>query len=403
VSVFDQLVGQEPVVSQLQHTAEAARRVVDGDDAGRSSMTHAWLFTGPPGSGRSVAARAFAAALQCTDAGPAGCGHCDACAQALGGTHVDVSVVVPEGLSIKIGDAANPEVGTARYIVAHGSRRPSSGRWLVTVIEDADRLTEDASNALLKAVEEPPPRGVMLLCAPSVDDVSATIRSRCRLAQLRTPPIDAVVKMLVESGVDPAMASFAAKAAQGHIGRARRLATDEDARRERSEVLALPRSLSGVGAAMIAAKNLVEAADSESARLTAGRDETEKASLATALGAGATGKGLTGGTPRGGAGALKELEKRQKSRGTRTARDALDRALVDLAAFYRDVLQLQLGTGASAVHTDLGEQASTIARATTPESTLRRIDAVLACRTALEANVAPLLAVEAMALQLRTG
>jgi len=387
--VFAQLVGQDAVSAELQHAAEHSE-----------AMTHAWLFTGPPGSGRSVAARAFGAALQCPDAG---CGHCEACGQALGGTHVDVSVVVPEGLSIKIGDAGRPDHGTARWIVAHGQRRPSAGRWMVTVIEDADRLTEDAANALLKAIEEPPPRGVVLLCAPSVDDVPATIRSRCRLAQLRTPPVDAVVAMLVGDGVDAAMATFAARAAQGHIGRARRLATDEQARRERRDVLALPRSLSGVAAALTAARDLVDAAESESARLITGRDESERTSLATALGAGATGKGYTGGTPRGGAGALKELEKRQKSRGTRTQRDALDRALVDLAAFYRDVLQVQLATGADLVHVDLAEQTATIARATSPEATLRRIDAVLDCRVAVDANVAPLLAVEALALSLRTA
>ena len=199
------------------------------------------------------------------------------------------------------------------------------------------------------------------------------------------------------------MAAFAARAAQGHIGRARRLATDEEARRERRDVLALPRSLQGVASALTATKDLVDAASAEAARLTERRDAEEKDALSTALGAGATGKGFTGGTPRGGAGALKDLEKRQKSRGTRTSRDALDRALVDLAAFYRDVLLLQLGTGTALVHADLAEQAATIARATTPESTLRRIDAVLHCREAVDANVAPLLAVEAMALALRTG
>ena len=158
-----------------------------------------------------------------------------------------------------------------------------------------------------------------------------------------------------------------------------------------------------MGAALTAARDLVDAAQDESSRLTSGRDEQEKQSLSTALGAGATGKGYTGGTPRGGAGALKELEKRQKSRGTRTSRDALDRALVDLAAFYRDVLVVQLGAGAPLVHVDLAEQTASIARATSPEATLCRIDAVLSCRTALEANVAPLLAVEAMALALRAG
>jgi DNA polymerase-3 subunit delta' len=398
VSVFDDLVGQERVVEQLRAAATEAGRVVAGD-RGSGAMTHAWLFTGPPGSGRSIAARAFAAALQCPSGG---CGQCVDCMQARGGTHVDVSLVVPEGLSIKVGEDEN-EVGSARYLVARLHRRPTRGRWLVTVIEDADRLTDEAANALLKSVEEPPPRGVLLLCAPSVEDLLPTIRSRCRLVALRTPPSDAVARVLVErDGVDPAMAAFAAQAAQGHIGRAKRLATDEEARRERRDVLSLPRSLQGVGSALSAAADLVDAAKHEADTLTKGRDAAEKESLSTALGVGATGKGVTGGA-RGSAGAFKELEKRQKSRATRTQRDALDRALVDLAAFYRDVLQLQLGTGTPLVHGDLGDQAATIARATTPESTLRRIDAVLACRQALDANVAQLLAVEAMALALRTG
>lgn len=395
MSVFDDLVGQERVVEQLQAAAHAAARVVDGQVGGPGGMTHAWLFTGPPGSGRSVAARAFAAALQCQTRGEPGCGHCEGCTQALAGAHPDVAMIVPEGLHLSIADA--------RDIILRSSRAPTRGRWQVTLIEDADRMEERTSNTVLKAIEEPPPHSVLLLCAPSVEDLLPTIRSRCRLAALRTPPSEAVARVLVQrDGVDPAMAAFAAQAAQGHIGRAKRLATDEEARRERRDVLSLPRSLQGVGSALAAAADLVDAAKAEAATLTSGRDAAEKESLSTALGVGATGKGVTGGA-RGTAGALKDLEKRQKSRGTRTQRDALDRALVDLAAFYRDVLQLQLGTGTALVHGDLGEQAATIARATTPESTLRRIDAVLVCREALDANVAPLLAVEAMALALRTG
>ena len=381
MSVFDALVGQVAVVGQLR----AAVRGI--------GMTHAWLFTGPPGSGRSVAARAFAAALQCTDAG---CGHCSACQQALGGTHPDVAVVVPEGLHLSIADA--------REVIARSSRAPTRGRWQVTLIEDADRMEERTSNTLLKAIEEPPPHSVLLLCAPSVDDLLPTIRSRCRLVPLRTPPAADVADVLVRrDGVDPAMAAFAARAAQGHIGRARRLATDEQARRERQDVLSLPRSLGSVGSSLVAAKDLVDATKAESDRLASGRDVAERESLSTALGGGATGKGYAGSAPKGGAGALKELEKRQKSRGTRTQRDALDRALVDLAAFYRDVLSLQLGAGAALIHGDLAEQAATIARVTAPEGTLRRIDAILACRTAIDANVAPLLAVEAMALAVRAG
>ena len=387
MSVFADLVGQPEVVEQLTAAAAAAA------DGGGAGMTHAWLFTGPPGSGRSNAARAFAAALQCPDRG---CGHCETCHQALRGLHPDVAVIVPEGLHLLIGQA--------REVIERSSRAPTRGRWQVTLIEDADRMEERTSNTLLKAVEEPPPHSVLLLCAPSVDDLLPTIRSRCRLVSLRTPPAAAVAQVLVErDGVDPAMAAFAARAAQGHIGRARRLASDEGARTERSHVLALPRLLGSVGSALVAAKDLVDAAKAESDVLAGSRDAGEREALSTALGGGATGKGYAGGAPKGGAGALKELEKRQKSRGTRTQRDALDRALVDLAAFYRDVLSVQLGTGAVAVHADLSEQAATIARGSTAEQSLRRIDAVLACRVAIDANVAPLLAVESMALSLRSG
>jgi DNA polymerase III subunit delta' len=396
VSVFDALVGQERAVALLQAAADDARRVVEAGGPsvapGRGAMTHAWLFTGPPGSGRSVAARAFAAALQCSRGG---CGACSDCSQALGGTHADVAQVETEGLHIKI--------DTAREIVARASRAPTAGRWQVTLVEDADRMEERTSNTVLKVVEEPPPHSVLLLCAPTADDLLPTIRSRCRLVPLATPSARAVTELLVAEGVDASMAAFAARAAQGHIGRARRLATDEEARRERQDALRLARSLQSVASALAAAADLVDAAKDESTRLTTARDAQERAALENALGVGATGRGMTGRTPRGGAGMLKDLEQAQKSRGTRTQRDALDRALVDLAAFYRDVLTVQLGAQAQPVHPDLAEHAATIARATTPESTLRRLDAVLECRKAVDANVAPLLAVEALALALRTG
>ncbi len=299
MSVWDDLVGQGPVIAQLQAAALAARDAVDGGE-GRG-MTHAWLFTGPPGSGRSVAARAFAAALQCTGPEP-GCGHCASCVQVLHGSHTDVAVPLVDGLSLGIKEV--------REIVVHASRRPSLGRWLVTLLEDADRMTDEAANAVLKTVEEPPPRGVLLLSAPSAEDLLPTIRSRCRLVPLRTPGADDVAEVLVRrDGVDPAMAAFAARASQGHVGRARRLATDEASRRERQDVLGMVRSLGTLGSALAAAADLVDAATEEAARVSSGRDATEKEELSTALGAGATGKGYSGGTPRGGAGALKDLER----------------------------------------------------------------------------------------------
>jgi DNA polymerase-3 subunit delta' len=357
-------------------------------------MTHAWLFTGPPGSGRSVAARAFAAALQCPNGG---CGACQACHTTLGGTHADVRFVVPEGLSIGVGEM--------RALVLRAASSPTQGRWQVLLVEDADRLTEAAGNALLKAVEEPPPRTVFLLCTPSThpDDISVTIRSRCRLVTLRTPPAEAVAGVLhARDGVPADVATWAAAAAQGHVGRARRLAADPQARARRDAVLAVPRRLTGIGACFDAANALIEAAESEAATATTDLDAREKAALETALGAGGTGRG-TAGAARGTRGQVTDLERRQKTRATRSQRDALDRALVDLAGFYRDVLVQALGAPVAPVHADLAEQSTAAARRWTAEGALKRLEAVLECRTAIEANVKPRIAVEAMMATLWRG
>jgi DNA polymerase-3 subunit delta' len=267
------------------------------------------------------------------------------------------------------------------------------------VVEDADRLTDQAGNALLKAIEEPTPHTVWVLCAPAVDDVLPTVRSRCRHLSLRTPPTAAVAEVLVRrDGVDPAMASFAARAAQGHIGRARRLATDEDARLRRHAVLRLPLSLSELSGALRAAGDLVDAATAEANEQAATLATAEAEDMRRALGVGPGSR-----QPAGAAVALKELESEQKKRATRTKRDAIDRALIDLAGFYRDVLAVQAGAGVELVNDEMRDAVTGIARASTPESTLRRIDAVLAARTAIDANVAPLLAVEAMTVGLRRG
>lgn len=421
MTVFDSLVGQPGVISTLRAAVADAGVTVDGarlaigeqktrPAAGvsgtsamggdrqptvvRGTMTHAWLFTGPPGSGRSVAARAFAAALQCPDGG---CGHCQECRTALGGTHADVLSVVPEGLSIG--------VDLARQVVLQASGSPTGGRWRVVIIEDADRLTESASNALLKAVEEPPERGVFLLCAPSThpDDVSVTIRSRCRVVPLRVPAADDIAAELVRrDGVDPAMAAWAARAAQGHVGRARRLARDEQARNRRKDALDLPGSLRTLGACFVAAEELIGAAHDEAVALTDAADAEESSLLKVAMGAGGTGR-RTALATRGSAGVLRDLEKRQKSRRTRAQRDALDRALVDLAAFYRDVLMRRVGADVPAVHVDILDVSGRAATAWTAEAALRRLEAVLACREAIELNVKPLIAVEAMAVTLREG
>jgi DNA polymerase-3 subunit delta' len=377
VTVYDDLVGQEPVVAQLRAAVEGV------------NMTHAWLFTGPPGSGRSVAARAFAAALQCRER-PAGCGHCASCHQVLQGTHADLEVVRPSGLSYS--------VKATRELVLRAACSPSGGRWQIVLFEDADRATEAAANALLKAIEEPPPRTVWLLCAPSPDDLVVTIRSRCRLVTLRTPPAELVADVLVRrDGIDADIAADASRAAQGHIGRARRLASDPDARRRRGAVLAIPSRLTGLAPAIDAAAALVAAAEAEAKATTDARNESETAALRQALGESAKGR-----MPRGTAGALKELEDRQKSRATRVKRDSLDRALLDLASYYRDVLAVQLGSAVELVNADRGPELRAAASDGSPDSTLRRLEAIMQCRERIEANVNPLLAVEAMTLALRT-
>jgi DNA polymerase III subunit delta' len=388
-AVFGELAGQEAVVEQLRHAAAAApASAVPGGVLG---MTHAWLFTGPPGSGRSVAARAFAAALLCENGG---CGHCPSCHQVRAGTHADLMLVRPDGLSYG--------VRQTRSLVLRAAGAPSGGRWQVVLFEDADRATEQAANALLKAIEEPAPRTVWLLCAPSAEELVTTIRSRCRLVVLRTPPAEAIAGVLAGEGVDPARALAAAHAAQGHIGRARRLATDPLAAQWRDEVLAVPPRLTSIGPALAAAAALVKAAEAEAAAISAELDEPERDALRRAFGEGSTGKGVAKAV-RGAAGALKDLDDRQKSRATRLKRDALDRALLDLAAFYRDVLAVQVGAGVDLVSAGHESDVSRQAEGSSPEATVRRIEAVMACRERLELNVAPLLAVEELTLALAAG
>jgi len=386
--VWADVVGQPAVVAELRAAV-----------AHPSSMTHAWMFTGPPGSGRSVAARAFAAALQCPAGGD---GTCHECRTVLAGSHADVHRVVPEGLSIGVAEV--------RQIVRTAARAPSQGRWQIVLVEDADRMSEAASNAVLKMLEEPPPRTVILLCAPSLhpDDVPVTIRSRCRVVPLRTPTVEAVAEVLVRrDGVDPALAAWSAAAAGGHVGRARHLARDESARLARKAVLDVPLSLVSLAACLNAADDLVGSAKDESDRTVAEVDAAETEAVKASLGVGARGPGVAAASR--GAGQLKELEKRQKSRATRLGRDSLDRALVDLAALYRDALVISaVGPGAGAgepalplAHPDRRADAVELARRIGAEGAVRRIDAILAARTALEQNVKPQIAVEALTVALR--
>ncbi len=391
-AVFGELIGQEIVVEQLQRAVAAAADVRRGGGSAvvpaAAGMTHAWLFTGPPGSGRSLAARAFAAALLCDRQG---CGECASCRQVAAGAHADLLLVRPDGLSYG--------VRQTRDLVLKAAAAPVYGRWRIVLFEDADRCTEQAANALLKAIEEPAPRTVWLLCAPYADDLPTTIRSRCRLVTLVSPRTSAVTEVLEREGIPAERARAAALAAQGHIGRARRLATDEEAARRRAEVLRVPGLVGSLGEALRAAAGLVKAAEAEAAATTEELDEPERDALRRAFGEGSTGKGVATAL-RGGAGALRDLEDRQKSRATRLKRDALDRALLDLAGYYRDVLAIQLGASVELANEVRTEELRGQAAAAGPGDTVRKVEAIMRCRQRLEANVAPLLAVEELTLAL---
>jgi DNA polymerase-3 subunit delta' len=372
VSVYDELIGQTHIVETLTAAVNAA---ASGEES--QEMTHAWIFTGPPGSGRSSAAVAFAQALVCKENG---CGKCNECLTAKSGAHPDVEILKSEGLSIKIDEI--------RELLTRTAWAPSMGGWRVVVIEDADRLTESAANALLKAIEEPGLRTVWLLCAPTLHDILPTIRSRCRHIQLHTPSNDEVSKFLMDKHqIAPKMADFAARVSQGHIGRARHLATNEEVRNRRHAILSIPNHLNSVSSAYAAAAKLVELANAESDAISEALDEKEYEELSTALG-------------KGGGKALKELEKEQKSRTTRITRDTLDGALLDLATFYRDVILVQAGHDGSLINSELAEQINKMAANTQSQKTLAKMDAIMKARENLQRNGAPLLVMEALMCEL---
>jgi len=382
VSVFADLVGQEHVVEILQKAVAATRIEHVDSEISTQEMTHAWVFTGPPGSGRSSAAIAFAQALICPNKG---CGTCNACRSAVNGAHPDVEIIRTEGLSIKIDEV--------RELLTRVAWAPSMGGWRVVVMEDADRLTESAANALLKAIEEPGNRTVWLLCAPTLHDVLPTIRSRCRHLQLVTPSTQAVAHVLQNrDGINPQMADFAARVSQGHIGRARYLASNESVRNTRTTIINLPLALKGISSAFTAAQALIDLATEQANAESEERNQREIDDLSLAYGKGATGRGMA----TGGSKAIKELEKEQKTRSTRMVRDGLDAALLDIATFYRDVMMVQAGSTDTLINKELEHQITTYATNTKPHTTINKINAIMAARVNLNHNAAPLLTVEAL-------
>jgi DNA polymerase-3 subunit delta' len=381
MSVFNSLIDQSQVVAILKEAVASAN---DTNDLSQV-MTNTWLFTGPAGSGRSNAAIAFAAALVCKEGG---CSKCNDCLSTILGTHSDVELIKTEGLSIKIDEV--------RELITRSSWAPSVAKFRVVVIEDADRLTDSAANALLKVVEEPGLSTIWLLCAPTLTDVLPTIRSRCRHLALRTPSTKAIKALLMERDqVDTKTAEFVARASGGHIGRARRLATDANARQTREKILKLPIAIRDVSSAFKAAQFLVDSAKAEAIADAEKKDEDEISKLKEAWGS--TGSKLA----TGGSKAIKELEKEQKSRSTRMVRDYLDRALLDLATLYRDVMLVQSNSRDSLINQDLANQINQMAETATRSKTLNNIEAILKTRRNLAQNAAPLLLIEALMCELR--
>jgi DNA polymerase III subunit delta' len=375
-TVWDTLVGQRRAVEALRAAA------------GGHGMSQAFLFTGPPGSGRSNAAIAFAAALECEEQ-PPGCGVCHSCHTVLAGSHADVTVVRTDRLSIGVDEV--------RELVRRSALAPVGRRWQILVVEDADRLTDQAATALLKAIEEPTERMVWMLCAPTVEDLLPTIRSRCRLVTLTTPSDEEVADFLVRtSGVEPALAAYCARASQGHIGRARALARDEGARNRRKEVVSIPARLTSLISCMNAAANLVESTQEEADLITGELDARERTDLDTTYGVVERGR-----RPREYAPAVAALERAQKTRAKRRHLDVVDRSLMDLASVYRDAIALTTG-GGGLVNEELRRDVEQVAATSSPELNLRRIGWIFEAREQmLEFNVPVALALESLMVALK--
>ncbi|WP_438353934.1 DNA polymerase III subunit delta' [Microbacterium sp. CJ88] len=365
-----------------QPDAVATLRAAASDPA---SLTHAWLITGPPGSGRSTLAHAFAAALIAEP------GDEPAMRQVLAGTHPDLTALRTEGVIISIKDA--------RSLVERSYFSPSLGRYRVIVMEDADRMVERTSNVLLKALEEPPERTVWVLCAPSEADLLPTIRSRVRVLRLREPDVDDVARLIAQrTGVDAVTAEQSARHAQRHIGMAQRLATDASARARRDTTLRGVLRVRGVGDAVEVAAQVVQAATDDAKALTAERDEAERASLLRTIGV-AEGAAV----PPAVRSQLSALEDEQKRRATRSLRDGIDRVLTDFQSLFRDVALLQHGRDGDLINRELDGDLRAVAAAWSPQRTIVVLDQIALTRRNLEQNVAPALALESMLITVASG
>ena len=373
--VFRDVISQPEAVSELLRELNAAKEI-----------NHAWLFTGPPGSGRSQMAFAFAAALVCPEGG---CAECNACQMVRVGNHPDVQVLNTERVQISIDEVSQ--------FIEKSEQMPALANYRIMIVEDADRMSERTSNLLLKSLEEPPRGTIWMLCAPSESDLLPTIRSRVRRIMLKVPSVEEVARLLMEKySVPENLALTSAAQAQSHVGMARRLATNAPARQRRAKVLEVVLAITDLGTAITASEVLLKLAESDGQQLTGELDEQERAELLARLGVTEDSK-LTPSLRS----QIKKLEEAQKKRATRSKRDGLDRIFVDLMGLYRDVLAIQLGSGQALINPDLEREIRLLAKDYSQAQAIHAIEKIQEVRYRMDRNVKDSLLLDSLAVTLR--
>lgn len=399
-SVPERLADLPAVRKTVVDAALAARARIRGVDAREygvegSAMTHSWLFTGPPGSGRSNAALALAAALVCSDPEEPGCGRCEDCRDVFNGSHTDVVHIVPQELTIS--------VKSMERLIRDAASLPTVSDWRVVVLEDADRLSDGAANSLLKTVEEPPAHTIVILCAPSTDpdDFSVTLRSRCRHVYVKTPSHEEITRILIdEENASESDAQLAAAASMRHIGRARKLVNSREVQQRRTEILNLAELVFHGDQAFQAVSRFVDPVKKQAKEALAEINDEELKKLEASLGAGGRGKG-TQKVARGSKGQIKDLEQQQKLRETRQIRDILDLSLLDFSSLYRDALMLSVGAEVNLTHPDYRGLAEDLAAKISEDGLVQCLDAIAHCREQLGQNVPPKVAFDGMIGRIR--
>ena len=377
MSVWDSLVGQKPVIDMLS-------RIAQGDP---SQITQSWLICGPPGSGRSNMARAFAAALESPDHGMSA-EPTRVTQQVLAGTHPDVTVLTTNKVTIGIDQV--------REIITTSEQMPATAPWRIIIIEDVDRMLERTTNVLLKEIEEPAEHCIWLLCAPSAQDVLPTIRSRTRIVNLAVPSTQAVAGFLTSTtNVEPKVAQRAARLAEGHIGIAKLYATDERVMSDRDELVVGVLNLARASDAVLLAGNLIDnakaQAEADANRITAGQ-EAEFRRI--------NGLAPSERIPPKLRGAFNQIAKKDdvKRLVTRRTRDVLDRALNSIASIYRDVAVLQNNAEDSVGLINLENRSSIteLSVRLNRAGAVTRLDEVAHARKRLAGNGNPLLVFESL-------